>query len=109
MRPKLFGPRDLSKPQPEPEAEGLPARDKPAHEYTDEEWAATKAHTQRAVRIQEHLEREEQERLTEEQNRTPEEQHADALLGILGPDRKRQANEALIRSLHPGGEGDSEA
>ena len=44
--------------------------------------------------------------LREEASRTPDQRHADTLIEMVGQDRKRQADEVLIRSLHGGIAGD---
>jgi hypothetical protein len=101
---KLFGPKDLNQPEPEPEIEGRPPKDKPVSEYTEEERAANEAHYQRILRMQERERQEQEGRLREEAMRTPEQIHNDTVNEMVGHDRKRQSNEALIRSLHPPGD-----
>ncbi|HEY6638606.1 MAG TPA: hypothetical protein VIZ61_13060 [Solirubrobacterales bacterium] len=49
---------------------------------------------------------EEETRLREEETRTPEQRRNDTLAEMVGHDRKRQADWALIRSLHGGIAGD---
>lgn len=84
---QLFGPLDLNE---EPPIEGLAPKDKPAHEYTDEEWEAQHQHTQRVLREREQAERSEAER-------TDEERHADVIAELMNPERKRAANLAFIQ------------
>jgi hypothetical protein len=100
----MFTPRELDvPPPPEPPVEGLPAKDKPIADYTDEERAAVHADLDRTLRTQakqqEREQREEAERSEAEANRTPEQEHADTIIAALHPDAKRARDAALVRSL----------
>ena len=101
---KLFARKTLGQPEPEPEVEGLPPRDKPVSEWSEEEaMAYAKEHTRRMTELEERKQREAREheaRIRAEAMRTPEERHNDSVLGMLGAARKRLATEALLRSIH---------
>ena len=101
---KLFGPKDLSQPEPEPEVEDLPPADKPVSEWTEAEVAASHQSFDRAMREKAKAEQHQQEALREQAMRTPEQRHNDTLAELVSHDRKRQADAALIRSIHPPGD-----
>jgi hypothetical protein len=109
---RMFSPRRVDE-EPlepsEPEIEGLPPKDKPIAEYTDEERQALHASFDRTMREQAKRERrerrEEVERRQAEANRIDAQRHGDAISAGLAPSVKRAANEALARALHPEGEG----
>jgi hypothetical protein len=103
---RLLSPRDLNEEPPEPPIEGLPPRDKPAHEYTPEEWEAQHAHTQQVVNRRERDEQAERERQEAQANRTPQQQMGDLASALLQPGVKQDAYRRLVESLHPDTEGD---
>jgi hypothetical protein len=82
----------------------LPPRDKPVSEWTEAEVAAAHQSFDRTMRERDKAEQREQEALREQEMRTPEQRHNDTVANLIGPDRKRQADAALIRSIHPPGD-----
>jgi hypothetical protein len=102
---RMLSPRKLEEP-PEPPIEGLPSRDKPAHEYTREEWDAQHAQTQQVVNRREREERAGREHQEAQANRTPQQEMGDLASALLQPGVKQDAYRRLVQSLHPDTEGD---
>jgi hypothetical protein len=108
---ELFGPRDLNVEQPEPpepEVEGLPPRDKPVSEWTEEESAAFRQSFDRTMREkakrEEREQREAEERRQAELNRTDDQRLGDMIAMDAHPAAKRARDAAFIRSIHGGGD-----
>jgi hypothetical protein len=104
---QLFAPRRLDeepREPPEPEVEGLPAKEKPVFEWTDDERAAFHADYERRMRELEKRKegerREPEERLLAEANKTDDQRLGDTVSGLLQPGVKDAANRALVESLH---------
>jgi hypothetical protein len=97
---RLFSPHDPeAPPPPEPPVAGLPDKSKPAAEYTEAEWAATRENTLRILRDRDREREEQQRREDAERNRTPEQQTADSISASLQPGAKQARNVELLRSL----------
>lgn len=105
---RMLAPRELNEEPPESPIEGRPPRDKPAHEYTPEEWEAQHAHTQQVVNRREREEQEERERQEAQANRTPQQETGDLASALLQPGVKQDAYRRLVQTLHPDTEGDGE-
>jgi hypothetical protein len=103
----LFSPRDLNEPvdEPEPEIEGLPAKDKPTSEWSAEESEAQRASFDRTMREaakrDERKEREEKQRLEAEANRTDAQRHGDLLSAMAQTGWKAERNRAFLSAVHP--------
>jgi hypothetical protein len=89
---------------PEPPVEGLPPKDKPIADYTEEEWAATHADFGRTMRErakrEERERREAEERFRAEVERTDDQRFGDLISASLAPRAKQRAQADLIRSLY---------
>ena len=89
---------------PEPAAEGLPPKDKPVVEWTEEESEAQRRSFERTMRERARREareqRQEQARIEAEANRTSAQRLGDAIAAAVAPGTKQAAQAALIASVH---------
>jgi hypothetical protein len=106
----LFGKKNLSQAQPEPAVESTPPKGKPVSEWSESEAAAARESFDRTMaekaKADERQQREQEAQTRAQQSRTPEQRHNDTLAEMVSHGSKRQADEALIRSLHGGIAGD---
>ena len=100
---RALTPREPDEQPPEPPVEGMPARDKPASEYSEAEWEATREHTRRTLRLRDRDHEQDRQRQEAEAARTDEQRLGDAVISQLSSAAKRAREAGLVRSIHPDG------